>query len=69
MFRDISAGKKVIFILLVLASIVALCFTTYAIVYAQTESTYKKNAFVIGILFITAGRFTILFYKKYIGRH
>lgn len=67
MFRDISTGKKIIFILLVLASIVALYFLMYALIYARPESIFKKNSIVVSLSFLVVGRFTILFYKKYIS--
>ncbi len=68
MFSDISLGKKVIFILLVLALIVALYFLIYSLVYARPESMYRKNAIVVGLSLIVLGRFTTLFYKKYVSR-
>ena len=67
-FRDISMGKKAVFILLLIASIVALYFLIFNLVYAQPGSIYKKNVFLIGLFFFVAARFTILFYKKYISR-
>jgi hypothetical protein len=61
--------KKIIFVILTLALLVNSIFLIYGLVYASTESIYKKNGLIIGILFIAIARITISFYKSSIRKH
>jgi hypothetical protein len=66
-FKNITIGKKIIIISLAIASVISLLFLIYALMYADAESVYRKNGFVIGLFFIALTRFTMSFYKKAIG--
>lgn len=56
---------KIILLLLILVSIVNFFVLGYSLLYASPDSIYKKNAFLIGVLFIVIGRLTISRYKSY----
>lgn len=59
-----TIAKKILLILLTLITVTSLCLLTYALVYANPESAYRKYAFIIGIVFIAVGRTTWTFYKS-----
>ena len=68
-FKNIPAGKKLILALLLVVFIGTFLFLAYGLVYASTESLYKKNAFIIGLFFLVIGKLTISFYKSAINKH
>ena len=68
-FKSIPTNKRILLVLLSLCGLVAFCFLIYALVYAAPESVYKKNAFIIGLLFISIGRITMNVYNSIKNKH
>jgi uncharacterized BrkB/YihY/UPF0761 family membrane protein len=66
--RKLPLGTRIIFILLVSASITGLFFLIYSLVYSGPDSIYKKNAVFISIAFVTATRTSISYYKSNIAK-
>ena len=52
--------KRVVSITLILTSVILLAFLIYALVFAEAESSWIKNSFIIGIFFIAITRFTLI---------
>jgi uncharacterized membrane protein YobD (UPF0266 family) len=50
--------KRISTLLLVSAALSLLGLLIYALVFADSQSVYRKNGFIIGILFISVARLT-----------
>jgi hypothetical protein len=61
----LTKSKKIILSLLFIISAALLYLLIYALVYAPTDSNYKKYAFIIGLTFIVIGRITMSTYKNF----
>ena len=67
-FKNISTDKKITIIFFGTAAIACLLFLIYALIFADPESNYRKNGFVIALCFIVITRSAISFYKKAISK-
>jgi hypothetical protein len=52
--------KRAVSIVVISASVILLAVLIYALVFAEPESSWRKNGFVICIFFITTTRFAFI---------
>jgi hypothetical protein len=56
--------KRAVSIVLISASVILLAVLIHALVFAESESSWRKYGFIIGIFFMTTTRFALISLRR-----
>jgi hypothetical protein len=63
--ENISVSGKILLLILLIADVTSLTFLIYALVYAKSETSYRRYALLIGLAFILLTQLTVVLLRRF----